>query len=249
MRLAEEGPLTYTKLMRKIGIEDSGTFGFHIRRMQKLLKKTEAGKYELNELGLKAYDILRNLSKGNKELKVEHVGPKDLETLVIDRRVMFELTEELLRSFLKAGKRISLMNIIKLTIHPMPRALFDEAVEAITSCLVVYVPDDLADLVYSKAREVMFIRSYRDKPSRRARILLEEDIIGAVPELVANIMDATTSIISNFVRLSTEAISSTAFKREKELVIDEGIKVPPGSELYLRTCGGCLRSSRGIGSG
>ena len=40
MRLAEEGPLTYTELMRRIGVEDSGTFGFHVRRMQKLLKKT-----------------------------------------------------------------------------------------------------------------------------------------------------------------------------------------------------------------
>ena len=153
------------------------------------------------------------------------MGPKDLETLVIDGRVMFELTEDLLRSFLKAGEGISLMNIIKLTIRPMPRGLFDEAVEAITGCLVVYVPDDLADLVYSKAREVIFIRSYQGKPSRRARILLEEDVIGAVPELVANIMGATTSIIPNFVKLSTEAISSMAFKREKELVIDEGIKV------------------------
>ena len=74
--IAEEGSQTYTELMRKTGVDDSGTFGFHLRRMQKLLKKNQRGEYELSELGWKAYKILKQL-KGEKP--VEKVEEKNRE--------------------------------------------------------------------------------------------------------------------------------------------------------------------------
>lgn len=69
--LASEGPLTYSELMKKVGIEDSGTFGFHMRKMHRLLKKNDMGEYELSELGLKAYDMLKGSSRKEEFIKVE----------------------------------------------------------------------------------------------------------------------------------------------------------------------------------
>ncbi len=59
--LAENKGLSYSELMRLVGVEDSGTFGFHLRRLRGLVRKNERGDYELTGLGLRAYKLLRLL--------------------------------------------------------------------------------------------------------------------------------------------------------------------------------------------
>ena len=104
--LGDKGPLTFTELMREAGVEETGTFGFHIKRIEYLLEKTGDGKYKLSKLGMQAYKIVK-YSKGesvpqikqeegikiykgeekvvvNKEKleKYKKLGFKDIETLI-----------------------------------------------------------------------------------------------------------------------------------------------------------------------
>ena len=161
--LAEKGPLSYTDLMKEVGIEDSGTFGFHIRKMKMLITKDEWGKYKLNELGYRAYEIIKDLEEGLLKEAPSEVESKELEVTVISDKVSFELTRELAESLKRKGKRLIIGDIMKLIIHPMPRELFDEIVESIYDCLTVYAPSQLVDLVSLKSKDVISIKSYEGK--------------------------------------------------------------------------------------
>lgn len=57
--LGEKGELTFTEMMEVAGIEETGTFGFHLKKMEPLLEKGDFGKYLLSELGKIAYNILK----------------------------------------------------------------------------------------------------------------------------------------------------------------------------------------------
>lgn len=100
--LAEKRSLTYSELMKATGIEDSRTFGFHLRRMQKLLKKNEKGEYELNDLGWRAYRMLSNLESktlpGLSE-KPKAVNDKTIGTIVISDRVKSSINSDKLSEF------------------------------------------------------------------------------------------------------------------------------------------------------
>ncbi len=89
--LAEKGPLTYTELMKETGVDDSGTFGFHLRRMSKLLKKNRMGEYELTVLGWKAYKTLCELQ--GKEPKPYTKPPIELGAPIV-KPVKKEVEEE-----------------------------------------------------------------------------------------------------------------------------------------------------------
>lgn len=59
--LAEKGSLSYTELMRITGVDDSGTFAFHMRMLQGLVcKDPETGDYKLTEEGVRVYKVLSN---------------------------------------------------------------------------------------------------------------------------------------------------------------------------------------------
>ncbi len=57
--LGEEGVLSFSEIMEKSGVRDTGTFGFHLKRMEPLLEKLTDGRYGLTSLGQAAYRILR----------------------------------------------------------------------------------------------------------------------------------------------------------------------------------------------
>jgi len=56
--LAERGALSFSELMELAGIEETGTFGFHMRRIEDLVEKLDDGRYRLSDLGRLAYSII-----------------------------------------------------------------------------------------------------------------------------------------------------------------------------------------------
>jgi len=52
--LGRRGSATYSELMKAAGVEDSGTFAFHLRKLLDLglVRKNERGEYELTDLGI-----------------------------------------------------------------------------------------------------------------------------------------------------------------------------------------------------
>ena len=92
--LAEEGPMQFTELMEKLGIEETGTFGFHIKRLNELLERTGEGKYKLSELGQLAYNIIR-FAEGGKVEEIGEVTPtptvkvfNNIAKLLVDRTLL-----------------------------------------------------------------------------------------------------------------------------------------------------------------
>ncbi len=77
--LAEEGPMQFTELMKRLGIEETGTLGFHIRRLRELLEDAGSEGYRLSKTGLLAYKIIKYAEEGaeeEKEFKTSALGIK-----------------------------------------------------------------------------------------------------------------------------------------------------------------------------
>ena len=91
--LAEEGPMQFTELMERLGIEETGTFGFHVRRLRDLLERGEDGRYRLSELGRLAYRLIRAAEGGIAEIEALGAEPKvkvfnNISKLVVDREML-----------------------------------------------------------------------------------------------------------------------------------------------------------------
>lgn len=160
--LAEKKQLSYSELMRITGVDDSGTFAFHIKMLQGLIEKDPvSGEYRLTEKGWRAYEVLKLLS-GEKELRREEEKPTPIkerakEVVVISDRVSFVLTRKLAEQLRKEGKKILLTDMIDLTIEEMPEELLDEVLEGITDVVTVHVPRELHHIVELKSKDVLFI--------------------------------------------------------------------------------------------
>ena len=245
--LAEKGPLSYTDLMKEVGIEDSGTFGFHIRKMKMLITKDEWGKYKLNELGYRAYEIIKDLEEGLLKEAPSEVESKELEVTVISDKVSFELTRELAESLKRKGKRLIIGDIMKLIIHPMPRELFDEIVESIYDCLTVYAPSQLVDLVSLKSKDVISIKSYEGKPPKESKVIA----LFGINKLIPDIDKAISKIIKNIINPVVEAavkVSKVATSKKYtsgELILDQELNIPNNADLSVSVSGGSINISEG----
>ena len=253
--LARESPLSYSALMKRVGVDDSGTFGFHIRKMQRLIKKDDMGEYMLNELGRKAYEILTSLM--DRESSVERgeavsmeTGEGDKEageepsTITISSRIRFDLTEDIARTYREKGNKIYLTDIVKLRIHPMPRDLFDEVVEGIHKCIDVEAPKELLDIVESKSSGVLKIQGYRGKRGGEVDSYVFNDMDGFVGELVSRIISATSAITNRLVS-SGWGFGRMFGSTKQELIIDEHISIPRDSRMTIDLSGGILEVKPG----
>ncbi|MFV2014117.1 MAG: hypothetical protein ACC656_01700 [Candidatus Heimdallarchaeota archaeon] len=63
------GPITYTEIYNQLKLE-SGSFYWHIKKMDILIQQTEDKKYFLNEVGMKAYQLLYMEGDGVEEMEV-----------------------------------------------------------------------------------------------------------------------------------------------------------------------------------
>ncbi len=61
--LAEEGPLEYTELLRRLGIKSTGHLNYHLKILREFLVKDELGRYMLNSDGLYLYEFLKRFGR------------------------------------------------------------------------------------------------------------------------------------------------------------------------------------------
>ena len=236
--LAEKGELTYTDLMKEVGIEDSGTFGFHLRKMRRMLDKNDIGQYKLNDLGRKAYEIIKNLEGKYPEEEREEV--REVETMVITDRLRFDLTRDLIETLHREGKKLILKDIITLNIHPMPRELFDKVVEELSDCLVINAPKELIDLVEFKAKNSLSVKGYTGKPPRIGGL---SNLIPGVGKILSTVFsDIVTPILESISKLPNELISR---KIERELSFEQDIEIPKASMLNIDLSGGEVKVLEG----
>lgn len=147
--LGESKILSFSELMERIGIRETGTFGFHLKKAEPLLEKLPDGRYKLSSLGETAYKLLTYLEKPELLEKPEAKPEEGVKTLsglgkllldaerlkryesviiencgevLIDSDVTPELFEEKVLSFRRIGRILTPKNLYR----PVLRRLEEE---------------------------------------------------------------------------------------------------------------------------
>jgi len=147
--LAEEGPMNFTEIMNKLGISETGTFGFHIKRIEDLLEKTDDGKYKLSSLGLVAYNIIKYAREGR-------VAEIEEEKLGTERIKVFRYLEKLVvnRSLLEKYSKVGFHHIGTVVFaEDIDPELFKKKVLFFRGIGTIVVPKNLIKIAYSFMEE------------------------------------------------------------------------------------------------
>ncbi|NAZ13899.1 MAG: helix-turn-helix domain-containing protein [Desulfurococcales archaeon] len=162
--LAEESPKTFSELMNKLDIRDTGTMVFHLRKLEGLVTKNERGEYILTDLGRRAYQIMNQIKTERKE-KVKEVSEKIIEkreaetiskTMIISDRLNLYIDKEFLENIRSSGRKLILRDIVNLAISDdIDPNLFNEIVEEISDVISIRAPKKLRPLIELKSRDVL----------------------------------------------------------------------------------------------
>jgi DNA-binding transcriptional ArsR family regulator len=230
--LAEEGPLSFSEIMEKAGVEDTGTLTFHLRKMSEFLKKNEKGEYELTELGWAAYEVLKSaLGRAAREAPARLREEEEPSVVVLGSKPKLVIDKKLLEYAKQRGKKLVIRDVVKLYVAgDVEPELFDEVVEEVRNVLVLRAPRRLRHVVELKCRNVMSI-----KPSEAVFEALEAPI------------EAASHAIEEAAESLAQAIASLAEKApflvKGELVYAEELPEPRGLSLSL--LGGYARVKAG----
>ncbi|RLG84445.1 MAG: hypothetical protein DRO18_07100, partial [Thermoprotei archaeon] len=235
--LGSKGARSFTQLMKDVGVDDSSVLAFHLRKLRRLVRKNEQGDYELTDLGVKAYKILKELSLGE-ERKEEEKGEeakvvitkerREGEVIAISDKISLTLTKDMLMSWYKEGKRVVIADVIKLIIEPVPKEVFKSVIKGIYDVVTVYAPRELSAEVYEKCIDVGTIKFYEGKrPEAKERgkvssIIIDlsgvGEVLSTIPQIVTKITTALSKHLESIVLGVKEGetyISEPIFKEIK----------------------------------
>ena len=171
--LGEKGKATYSELMNEVGISDSGTFAFHLRRMRYLVNKDRYGNYFLTDLGKIGYEILVNIGK-LKEAVEEREEKEEYESAfeIISDRLYCFLSKDKLEKLRKENRKLLLKDILALVVDKnVTPDLFKDVVLEIDDTAVVHAPKHLLLAVESRCKDVLYVKEYENKPPQRDEVL------------------------------------------------------------------------------
>ena len=141
--------MPFTELMQKVGIEETGTSGFHIKRLKELLERTDEGRYKLSELGLVTYRILRYAEKGSGE-EPRRTEEKTLKVFKGSGKIL--VTKDLIEKYGKIA--FEWMSEV-LFAEDMDEELFRNKVLYFKGIGTIVVPKPLVRLAYSRMEDYM----------------------------------------------------------------------------------------------
>ncbi|MEM2511667.1 MAG: helix-turn-helix domain-containing protein, partial [Ignisphaera sp.] len=173
--LAERKKMAFSELMKELGVDDTGTLTFHLRKLVGLITKISSGEYTLTNLGKKAYDIMMNmervetLEQHNIEQKdfyiaskVKEVKPREElkpDLIFVVDRINFVIDKQLLEHTKSQGKKLLVNDVITLEIaEDIDPQLFKETVDSISDIIMIKVPKHLRSIVELKSRDVLTIK-------------------------------------------------------------------------------------------
>ncbi|ABM80557.1 winged helix-turn-helix domain-containing protein [Hyperthermus butylicus] len=165
--LGEKEEASYAELMQECGVNDSGTFAFHLRRLQGIVEKMGEGSYRLTGLGRRAYEVLLALM-GEGRLSTREQGGWD--GIVYGGSYELWLTGRHLDYAESKHARIVIRDVDKLVIaSDVEPERFDKLVESIEDVDTIIAPRKLAPMLEAKARDYEEIRYYDglEPPVRR----------------------------------------------------------------------------------
>ncbi|RLG76887.1 MAG: hypothetical protein DRO12_03570 [Thermoprotei archaeon] len=233
--LGSRGPMTYTELMRAVGVEDSGTFAFHLKKLQGLVRKNERGEYELTELGRRAYAFLK-LLEGESEA-VERLAERSKEILVVEDKLEFVFGRNLAEKLRKEGRKIRFRKIVRLVVEDMPPELLRSVVEGVEKVLVIEAPEELHGILAELARDTLIIRG-RSRVGRQGMFRPLLRLVELGPAIAGVVVDTVSRTIPKILEVSTSMFLTPEHK-ETTIEIPRNIK---GINLVLASSSLKIRS-------
>jgi len=245
--LGEKGKRSFTELMKDLNIDDTGTLTFHLKKLAGFITKTPDGYYELTELGLKAYSLLKSFSKqgvelgraGGKEAELSFTvvgagaGSVKPDLVILSDRLSLRVDRELLEKVRSMGKRLLIADVVRVEVdEDVDPRLFEEAVEGIQDVVTLRVPKHLETLAQLKARSVLSIGTSSGKKS--LAMPFASMIAGAVEAMASTVARVLTSLTP---RLTTKPSES----REHMY----SMAIESAKALKLSVEGGFARVSQG----
>lgn len=217
--LAERKKMTFSELMKDLGVDDTGTLTFHLRKLVGLITKTSSGEYTLTDLGKKAYDIMMNIerveileqhSEEQKDFpmasKVNEVKPREElkpDLVFIVDRINFIIDKQLLEHIKSQGKKLIVNDIITLEIaDDVDPQLFKETVDSISDIIVMKVPKHLRSIVELKSRDVLTVKEV-DRGSKT---------LSSIPSTIMSIGNIVSTIAETI--SSTIKVAATKFPKD-----------------------------------
>ena len=192
--LAEKGPMSYSELMKAVGVGDSGTFAFHLKMLQGFVKKNEDGRYELTDKGMVAYRALKMLS-GEEALETREVTGEGEGIVIIRDRIHFKLTKSIAEKLAKEGKELMIKDCLFLDIEDMPEDLLDKVLAGIEDVISINAPKNLQHIIELKSKDVLVTESGAAK------------LGGAIASLVGGIVPGVMRAVSLIVPGALKAVS------------------------------------------
>lgn len=241
--LGEKGKRSFTDLMRDINIDDTGTLTFHLKKLVGFITKTPDGYYELTDLGLKAYNLLKTsqqlvLPNNVENVKREEEGAsKETEyvkpdLIILQDRISLTIDRELLEKVKAMGKRLLITDVIKVEVsEDVDPKLFNEVVESIQDVVTLKVPKHLETLVHLKARDVLNIVSGKGTA-----------LIPPLTSVISSAIEAMTSVVTRMIT-SLAPRMHMKLSRGRELIYSGAI--PSIKALALEVVGGYAKVYQG----
>lgn len=245
--LGEEGVLSFTELMGKSGVGDTGTFGFHLKRTESLLDKLDDGRYQLTTLGQAAYRLLKftdMTAEGQAEvLQESEVRPElseegvriisDIETLLLDKER------------LERNDHIAVHDCSEVIIDTdVDAGMFRNKVLEFRDVGRIVAPKHLYKLVLSRLEaDVGDVESYEGEPPLERIAETKKRSENHLENYKENILDCSTlkpgTSISNFAtltlrNLTEENLENISFRENYGVIrVPQGFKEPVLMKLTM----------------
>lgn len=246
--LGEEGVLSFTELMGKSGVGDTGTFGFHLKRTEALLDKLDDGRYQLTPLGQAAYGLLKfadMTAEGQAEVlqEPEEVRPElseegvrivsDIETLLLDK------------DRLERYDHIAVHDCSEVIIDTdVDAGMFRNKVLEFRDVRRIVAPKHLYKLVLSRLEaDVGNVESYEGEPPLERIVETKKRSENHLENYKENILDCSTlkpgTSISNFGtltlrNLTKENLENISFRENYGVIrVPGGFKEPVLTKLTM----------------
>ncbi|MGC9072436.1 MAG: winged helix-turn-helix domain-containing protein [Acidilobus sp.] len=162
--LGQRGRMTFTELMDAAGVKDTGTMTFHLRRLSGLIRRTEAGDYELTDLGRRAYEAIAMVEGGQQSRpppsQPQQVTPAQVQQniVVISDRITVDVDRALLEDLKAQGKRLLIEGCVMARFSDdIDEQLARDVIEGVREVAFVRVPKRLRPVLETRMSDVAVV--------------------------------------------------------------------------------------------
>ncbi|QIW23579.1 ArsR family transcriptional regulator [Sulfolobus sp. S-194] len=146
-------PKSFSELLEELNIE-SPALAFHLKKLDGLISKDNEGKYTLTEEGKKALSIINMIESQNISLSSQAEIP-----MIIQYVDNFIVTENMIRKLKEMGRKLIIRDSNTVEFQDIDPNLLSDVLESIENVSTVKCPEELVNVISSKSKNVISIRT------------------------------------------------------------------------------------------